>query len=32
MIATIDVNGQQIDGPTSKVMGLENLKEKFLFF
>ena len=32
LIATIDVNGQQIDGPTSKVMGLDNLKEKFLAF
>ncbi len=32
LIATIDVNGQQIDGPTAKVMGLENLNAKFAAF
>jgi len=32
LISTIDYNGQQIDGPTNKVMGLESLKEKFLAF
>jgi transketolase len=32
MIATIDVNGQQIDGPTALVMNLGSLKEKFLAF
>ncbi|MBS1638436.1 MAG: transketolase [Bacteroidetes bacterium] len=32
LIATIDYNGQQIDGPTHDVMGLESLKEKFLAF
>jgi transketolase len=31
-IATIDWNGQQIDGPTDKVMGLGNIKEKFEAF
>ena len=29
LIATIDYNGQQIDGPTSKVLSLGNLKTKF---
>ena len=29
LIATIDFNGQQIDGPTDKVMGLGSLKDKF---
>jgi transketolase len=29
LIATIDVNGQQIDGPTDKVMNLNSLKAKF---
>ncbi|WP_288071979.1 transketolase [Hydrotalea sp.] len=29
LIATIDYNGQQIDGPTSVVMNLESLKAKF---
>ena len=29
LIATIDWNGQQIDGPTSKVMDLGNLEAKF---
>lgn len=32
LIATIDWNGQQIDGPTDKVMDLGNLKEKFEAF
>lgn len=32
LIATIDYNGQQIDGPTNKVMNLENLKAKFEAF
>ncbi len=32
LIATIDWNGQQIDGPTSAVMSLGNLKAKFEAF
>ena len=32
LIATIDYNGQQIDGPTSKVLSLESLKAKFEAF
>jgi transketolase len=32
LIATIDYNGQQIDGPTSLVMNLESLKAKFEAF
>ena len=32
LIATIDWNGQQIDGPTSKVMGLDDLPAKFIAF
>ncbi len=32
LIATIDWNGQQIDGPTNHVMGLANLKAKFEAF
>lgn len=32
LIATIDYNGQQIDGPTSKVLSLGNLKAKFEAF
>ncbi len=32
LIATIDCNGQQIDGPTEKVMALENLEAKFNAF
>jgi len=32
LIATIDYNGQQIDGPTEMVMSLGNLKSKFLAF
>lgn len=29
LITTVDWNGQQIDGPTSQVMGLGNIREKF---
>jgi len=29
LISTIDWNGQQIDGPTDKVMSLGNIKQKF---
>lgn len=32
LIATIDWNGQQIDGPTDSVMSLGNIKEKFEAF
>ncbi|NNV54783.1 transketolase [Limnovirga soli] len=32
IIATIDYNGQQIDGPTSKVLSLGNLKAKLEAF
>jgi transketolase len=32
LIATIDWNGQQIDGPTKAVMGLDNLRAKFEAF
>jgi transketolase len=32
LIATIDVNGQQIDGPTKKVMNLDSLRSKFEAF
>ncbi|MGC4101568.1 transketolase [Ferruginibacter sp.] len=32
LIATIDWNGQQIDGPTKKIMGLDNLRAKFEAF
>lgn len=32
LIATVDYNGQQIDGPTSKVLSLGNLKTKFEAF
>ena len=32
LIATIDYNGQQIDGPTNEVMALGNLKAKFEAF
>ncbi len=32
LIATIDVNGQQIDGPTNAVMGLGSLHDKFTAF
>lgn len=32
LISTIDVNGQQIDGPTDKVLGLGNLHAKWEAF
>ena len=32
LISTIDVNGQQIDGPTSQVMNVESLNAKFAAF
>ena len=32
LIATVDYNGQQIDGSTAQVMNLENLKAKWLAF
>ena len=32
LIATIDVNGQQIDGPTKKVLDLDSLDAKFKAF
>lgn len=32
LIASIDLNGQQIDGPTSEVMPMGNLKAKFEAF
>jgi len=32
LIATIDWNGQQIDGPTDKVMNLGNIRQKFDVF
>lgn len=32
LIATIDVNGQQIDGPTAAVMSLDSLRAKFEAF
>ncbi|RZK50485.1 MAG: transketolase [Pedobacter sp.] len=32
LIATIDYNGQQIDGPTEKVLSLLNLEDKFKAF
>ena len=32
LISTIDWNGQQIDGPTDKVMNLGNIREKFDVF
>ena len=32
LISTIDWNGQQIDGPTKKVMGLDSLQAKFEAF
>ncbi len=32
LIATVDVNGQQIDGPTGKVMNIESLAAKFKAF
>ena len=32
IIATIDYNGQQIDGPTEQILSLENLQAKFEAF
>lgn len=32
LISTVDINGQQIDGPTSKVLSLGNVKAKFESF
>ncbi|MEP6844764.1 MAG: transketolase [Panacibacter sp.] len=32
LIATVDVNGQQIDGPTEKVLSLGNLHDKWKAF
>ncbi|MBN7810685.1 transketolase [Algoriphagus sp. H41] len=32
LIATVDYNGQQIDGPTEKIMDLKNLKAKWESF
>ena len=32
LLATVDYNGQQIDGSTAFVMNLENLKDKWLAF
>lgn len=32
LISTVDLNGQQIDGPTSKVLSLESLQAKFEAF
>ncbi|MGE9314685.1 transketolase [Niabella sp. CJ426] len=32
LIATVDWNGQQIDGPTEKVLNMGNLHEKFAAF
>lgn len=32
LISTVDWNGQQIDGPTKKIMDLGNLHEKFAAF
>ena len=32
LIATVDYNGQQIDGPTEKVMSLRDLKAKWQSF
>lgn len=32
LISTVDWNGQQIDGPTDKVMSLGNIQEKFNSF
>ena len=32
LISTVDWNGQQIDGPTDKVMSLGNIKQKFEVF
>ena len=32
LIATVDINGQQIDGPTKKVLDLDSIKAKFEAF
>jgi transketolase len=32
LISAVDWNGQQIDGPTNKVMNLGNIREKFEAF
>ena len=32
LIASVDYNGQQIDGPTEKVLSLDNLQDKFEAF
>ncbi|WP_075350662.1 transketolase [Algoriphagus marinus] len=32
LIATVDFNGQQIDGPTREIMGLRSLRDKFEAF
>lgn len=32
LIASVDYNGQQIDGPTEKILSLENLQTKFEAF
>lgn len=32
LISTVDFNGQQIDGPTNKVLNLGNIKDKFNVF
>jgi len=32
LVSTIDYNGQQIDGPTKKILSLDNLQEKFEAF
>jgi transketolase len=32
LISTVDWNGQQIDGPTDKVMGLGDIRSKFEVF
>ncbi len=32
LIATVDYNGQQIDGPVSKIMNLESLEDKWRAF
>ncbi len=32
LIATVDLNGQQIDGPTNEVLSLGNVKDKFEAF
>lgn len=32
LVTTVDWNGQQIDGPTSKVLALGNIREKFEAF